>query len=240
MWAVLYDDGVSLTTASERMARSLAESERQRGCRVTVRRLDDVETRPGDVEEPARPPGRARGEDPARPSGTDKPPVPDPGRARGDAGSVPKPEPIRPAERLARPEPISEPEPAREPEPALPPEPARAREPAQAVGLAQAVGPAREASPSEVTREPEPARAPTLARRRRLLLYALAAASIVVAAAAADHWDVLPRLGADTSSWPAQVGGPAHRARLLPPLVQPPVMHFSDAVNATSTPAESP
>ena len=41
MWAVLYDDGTSLTTVSEPIARSLAEAERQRGHRVTVRRLDD-------------------------------------------------------------------------------------------------------------------------------------------------------------------------------------------------------
>src|SRR5438094_194420 len=39
VWAVLYDGGVSVTTASERIARSLAEAERQRGRRVTVRRL---------------------------------------------------------------------------------------------------------------------------------------------------------------------------------------------------------
>src|SRR5437773_2558132 len=134
VWAVLYDGGMSLTTASERIARSLAEAERQRGHRVTVLRLAD-----------------------------------------------------------ARPKPIS---------------------------------------------EPEPARAPTPTRRRRLLLYALAAASIVVAAAVADHWDVLPRIGADTSSSPAQVGGPAQRMKLLPPLDQPPVMHFSNAVDATPTPAE--
>src|SRR5213082_701703 len=40
MWAVLYDDGTSLTTASEPIAHSLAEAERQRGHRVTVRFLD--------------------------------------------------------------------------------------------------------------------------------------------------------------------------------------------------------
>jgi hypothetical protein len=108
-------------------------------------------------------------------------------------GSAPKPEPIRPAERPAKPKPIS---------------------------------------------EPQPARAPTPTRRRRLLLYALAAASIVVAAAAADHWDVLPRIGAGTGSSPVQVGGPAPRMRQLPPLDQPPVMHFSNAVGATRAPAE--
>src|SRR6185437_14349514 len=110
MWAVVYDDGMSLTTASERIARSLAEAERQRGRRVTVRRLDDAETDPRGVEKPARPPGRARGEGPVGPRGTDKPSVPCPSRAVGGADSVPEPEPIRPAERLARPKPISEPE----------------------------------------------------------------------------------------------------------------------------------
>jgi hypothetical protein len=76
-------------------------------------------------------------------------------------------------------------------------------------------------------------------QRRRLLLYALAAASIVVAAALVDHWGVLPRVDANTSSSPTQVGGPAQRSQLLPPLDQPPVMHFSNAVDVTSTPAES-
>ena len=242
MWAVVYDDGMSLTTASERIARSLAEAERQRGRRVTVRRLDDVETHPRGVEKPARPPGRARGEGPVSPSGTDKPSVPGPSRAVGGADSVP--EPIRPAERFARPKPISEPESAPAPEPAPPPEPAQALEPAQAVEPMQAAelalvpGLASEASPPELTREPEPARAPTPTRRRRLLLYALAAVSIVVAAALVDHWGVLPRVGANTSSSPTQVGGPSHRPQLLPPLDQPPVMHFSNAVDATSTPAE--
>ena len=61
MWAVLYDDGMSLTTVGERMARSLAEAEHEHGRRVTVRRLDDVETHPRGVEKPARPSRRARG-----------------------------------------------------------------------------------------------------------------------------------------------------------------------------------
>jgi hypothetical protein len=52
----------------------------------------------------------------------------------------------------------------------------------------------------------------------------LAAACIVIAAALADHWNVLPRVGAGTS--PAQVGSVLHGPRLLPPLDQPPVMHF--------------
>ena len=48
MWAVLYDDGTSLTTVSEPIAHSLAEAERQRGHRVTVQRLDDdADTGPG-------------------------------------------------------------------------------------------------------------------------------------------------------------------------------------------------
>ncbi len=44
MWAVVYENGMSLTIASEQTAESLAQAERQRGRRVTVRRLDDVET----------------------------------------------------------------------------------------------------------------------------------------------------------------------------------------------------
>ena len=113
MWVVLYDDGTSLTTASERIACSLAEAERQRGRRVTVRRLDDVETHPRGTEKPVRPPGRARGDGPVRPRGTDKPLVPGPSSAVGGTDSVP--EPIRPAERFAGPKPISEPEPAPHP-----------------------------------------------------------------------------------------------------------------------------
>ena len=158
MWAVLYDDGMSLTTASERVAHTLAEAERRRGHRVTVQRLDDVETH--------------------------------------------QPEPVRPAERLASPEPVSEPGPAPVPGPAPAPAPERA-------GL---------------TRQPGPARAVTPARSRRLLLYALAAACIVVAAALAGHWNVLPRIGASTS--PTQAGSLLHGPWLLPPLGQPPVMHF--------------
>jgi hypothetical protein len=102
----------------------------------------------------------------------------------------------------------------------------QAVEPVQATESAWVPEPAGEASPPELTREPEPARAATPARRRRLLLYALAAASIVVAAALVDHWGVLPSLGANTSSSATQVGGPPHRPQLLPPLDQPPVMHF--------------
>jgi hypothetical protein len=160
MWAVLYDDGTSLTTVSEPIAHTLAEAERQRGRQVTVRRVDD------------------------------------------DVDSAPEPETDRPAGRMTRPEPVSEPGPALEPEPAPEPEP----EPAP---------------------EPEPVRAARPARRRRLLPYALAAASIVVAAALADHWNVLPRVGATTSSSSTQVSGPLHHPQLLPPLDQPPVMHFS-------------
>ena len=197
MWAVLYDDGTSLTTVSEPIARSLAEAERQRGHRVTIRRLDD------------------------------------------DPESAPEsePEPIRRAERFARPEPISESEPAPAPEPAQtvePVEPAQTVEPAQIVEPAQAVEPAPVPTPD---REPEPGRAARPARGRRLLLYALAAGCIVVAAAMADHWDALPRVGATTSSSPAQVGGPSPRSQLIPPLDQPPVMHFSNAVRARSAPS---
>jgi hypothetical protein len=195
MWAVLYDDGTSLTTVSEPIARSLAEAERQRGHRVTIRRLDDD--------------------------------------ADGAPEPEPEPEPIRRAERFARPEPISEPEPA----PA--PEPVQKVEPAQIVDPAQIVEPARAAVPAPVptpAREPEPARAARPVRGRRLLLYALAAGCIVVAAAMADHWDALPRVGATTSSSPAQVGGSPPRSQLIPPLDQPPVMHFSNAVRARSAP----
>ena len=72
--------------------------------------------------------------------------------------------------------------------------------------------------------------------RRRLLFYVLATASIVVAAALADHWGVLPTVGANTAS-PARAGGVAQRPRLLPPLDRPPVAHFSNAVGATPAPA---
>jgi hypothetical protein len=179
MWAVLYDDGTSLTTVSEPIARSLAEAERQRGHRVTIRRLDD------------------------------------------DADSAPEPEPVRQAEPISEPEPAPAPEPAQASRPAQTAEPARAGEPA----------PVPRPAPG-----PEPARAARPTRGRRLLLYGLAAASIVVAAALADHWDALPRVGATTNSSPAQVSGPPHRAQLLPPLDQPPVMHFSSAVRARSAP----
>ena len=212
MWAVLYDDGTSLTTVSEPIAHSLAEAERQRGRHVTVRRLDD------------------------------------------DADSVPESELTRPAGRLARPEPISEPEPVREPEPTAAaeptpaPEPIRAPEPTQFSGPTQVVEPTRTGEPASVPgpageasrpvpiREPEPARAARPRRRRRLLLYGLTAVSIVIGAALADHWGVLPRVGATTSSSPTQVGGPPHRPQLLPPLNQPPVMHFTSAVGGRPTP----
>jgi dolichyl-phosphate-mannose-protein mannosyltransferase len=171
MWAVLYDDGMSLTTASERIARSLAEAERQRGRRVTVRRLDDAETRPRGAEKPARPPGRAHGDGPVRRRGTGKPSVPGPSRAVGGADSVPEPEPIRPAERFARPKPVSEPEPTAAPEPAPAPEltqvlgPRQAVEPTQAAEPASVPESASEASPPGLTREPAPAHAATPTRR---------------------------------------------------------------------------
>ena len=223
MWAVLYDDGMSLTTASERVARSLAEAERRRGHRVTVQRVDDVGTHQPGTGKPARPPRQEPGDCPVRPGG---------------AGSVPEPEPIRPSERFARLRPISEHAPVPAPELTQVPGPTQAVKAAQATEPVSVPEPAGDASPPALTGEPGPARALTPARRRRLLIYVLAAACIVVGAALADHWGVLPRVGASTSSSSTQVGGPLHRPQLLPPLDQPPVMHFSNAVNATSTPAE--
>ncbi len=100
MWAVLYDDGTSLTTVSEPIARSLAEAERQRGHRVTVRRLDDdADSAP----EPVR-----RAEPSARPE-----PV-------SESEPAPAPEPV-----LA-PEPAQKVESAQTVEPAQAVEPARA------------------------------------------------------------------------------------------------------------------
>src|SRR5262249_37930722 len=153
MWAVLYDDGLSLTTASERIARSLAEAERERGRCVTVQRLDDVQTHPRGVQRPARPPGRAPGEGPVRPSGTDQASLQGPSRAVGGAGSVLEPEPIRPAERFATPKPTSEPEPAHALAPAQALELVRALEPTPAAKPASVAGPASKASPPELTRE---------------------------------------------------------------------------------------
>ncbi|HEY7016303.1 MAG TPA: hypothetical protein VH480_26265, partial [Streptosporangiaceae bacterium] len=72
------------------------------------------------------------------------------------------------------------------------------------------------------------------ARRRRLLIYALAAAGIVVAAVLVGHWGVLPSVGANTSSNTTQVGSPNYHPQLLPPLNQPPVMHFSTATGSSS------
>jgi outer membrane biosynthesis protein TonB len=186
-WAVVYDNGMSLTTASEQIARTLAEAERQRGSNVTVRRVD-AEARPRAAETPV------------------------------------VPEPARPVDGPARPRPLSEPEHAPAPEPAPEPEPAPAPEPASEPEPAPAPEPASTAQPPASTRQPEPVRAVTPASRRRLLFYLLAAACIVVAAALADHWNLLPRIGASTS--PAQVGSVLHGPRLLPPLDQPPVMHF--------------
>ena len=166
MWAVLYDDGTSLTTASERIARSLAEAERQRGRRVTVRRLDDDAD---SVPERIRPAERFAGPKPM-------------------SEPEPAPHPNRPP--AAEPAPAPEPIPAPELTQFL--GPTQVVEPMQAVEPASVPEPASEASPPELTREPEPARAATPTRGRRLLFYALAAASIVVAAALADHWDALP------------------------------------------------
>ncbi|HET9970422.1 MAG TPA: hypothetical protein VFQ68_19465 [Streptosporangiaceae bacterium] len=190
VWAVQYDDGMSLTTASEQVAQRLAEAERQRGHRVTVRRLNGTETPPRPAEKAAEP-------EPVR---------------------EPEPEPVREPEPPAAPEPVSDSGPA--PVPELTP----AAELAPAPAPAPAPASAGAASPPEPAREPEPVRAVTPAGRRRLLLYVLAAACILVAAALADHWNMLPRVGGGPS--PAQVGSVLHGPPLLPPLGQPPVMHF--------------
>jgi len=201
MWAVLYDDGTSLTTVSEPIARTLAEAERQRGHSVTIRRLDDdADGAPESEPEPAPAPERALAPEPA------------------------------PAPALTRaPEPTQKVEPTPALQPTQKVEPTPIPEPAQA----QAV---ESASVPKAAREPEPARAARPARGRRLLLYGFAAGCVVVAAAMADHWDALPRVGATTSSSPPQVGRSPHRSQLIPPLDQPPVMHFSNAVRARSAP----
>jgi outer membrane biosynthesis protein TonB len=222
MWAVLYDNGTSLTTVSEPIARSLAEAERQRGHRVTVLRLDDDADNAPEPE-PVRPPEPISESEPIL-----------------AAEPAPAPKPVAAPQPAPAPKPVAAPQPAPAPEPALALEPAPAREPAQASGPAQTVEPARAGEPAPAptpARGPEPARAARPTRGRRLLLYALAAGCIVVAAAMADHWDALPRVGATTSSSPAQVGGPSHRPQLIPPLGQPPVMHFSNAVRARSAPS---
>jgi hypothetical protein len=191
MWAVLYDDGTSLTTVSEPIAHSLAEAERQRGRHVTVRRLDDdVDGEP----EPALEPG---------------------------------------------PTPAAEPAPANEPARTLEPirfsGPPHAVEPTQAGKPASMPESASEAARPVPAREPEPARAARPTIRRRLLLYALTAVIILVAAALADHWSVLPRVGATTGFSPTQIDSP-HRPQLLPPLDQPPVIHFGDAASTRPKP----
>lgn len=167
MWAVLYENGMSLTTASEETAQSLAQAEYRRGRLVTVRRLDDAEEHPRSTEK---------------------------------AQPVQVMEPVPAEEPAAVPEPVSE---------------------ASLADFTLELQPAR---------APVPTSAPVSARRRRLLLYALAAVVIIVAAALADHWDVLPRLGASTSSSTSsgarQVSGRPRPPQLLPPLEQPPVMHF--------------
>ena len=211
VWAVVYENGMSLTTANEQTAESLAQAERQRGRRVTVRRLDDVETHPRSEEAAAR-------------------------RADG----LPEPELIRPAADVMRPGPISEPEPASAPGPEQVVEQVEALEPVQAAESASVPESASEASSPEPVREPERARERTLTRRRRLPLYALAAAVIVVAAAVVDHSGVLPRLGANTSPSPAHVSRSSPPPQLLlPPLEQPPVMHFGNAARPTRSPASA-
>lgn len=214
VWAVVYENGMSLTTASEQTAESLAQAERQRGRSVTVRRLDDVETHPHSEEAAAR-------------------------RADG----LPEPELIRPAADFMRPGPISEPEPASAPRPEQVVEQVveqvEAMEPVQAAEPASVPEPASKASPPEPAREPGPARERTLTRRRRLPLYALAAAVIVVAAAVVDHSGVLPRLGANTSPSLTHVSRSSPPPQLLPPLEQPPVMHFGTAARPTRSPASA-
>lgn len=188
MWAVVYENGMSLTIASEQTARSLAQAERERGRDVAVRRVDDVVTQPDSEPQISQP----------------------------DPVSAPGPPPA--------------PEPAQVVEPARVVEPVRATPPAPDAKPAPLPEPTNEASLPESAHEPSPARAPTAARRRRLPLYALAAAVIVIAAALADHWGVLPRLGADTRSSPTHVSRPHRSARLLPPLGHPPVVHFGSAL----------
>ena len=131
MWAVLYDDGTSLTTVSEPIARSLAEAERQRGHRVTIRRLDDPESAP--EPEPIR-----RAERFARPE-----PISEPEPA-------PAPEPVQKVEPAQTVEPTLAPEPAQIVEPAQTVEPTLAPEPAQAVEPARC--PRRTANPSRAVR----------------------------------------------------------------------------------------
>src|SRR2546429_216774 len=82
MWAGLDDDGTSLPPASEPIAHSRAEAERQRGHRVTVRHLDDV---------------------------ADSVPEPEP---MSQAERFARPEPISEPEPALPPEPIPAPEPA--------------------------------------------------------------------------------------------------------------------------------
>lgn len=187
MWAVVYENGMSLTIGSEQTAHSLAQAERDRGRDVTVRRVDDIATLP--TPQPA---------------------------------SAPEPGPT--------PEPAPAPQPAPAPEPTQVAEPTQAMPPAQAAEPAPVPEPASEASLPQPASQPKPARAPAPARRRRLPLYGLAAAVIVLAAALANHWGVLPRLGAGTNSSPTHVSRHPRPPRLLPPLGQPPVMHFGSAL----------
>jgi outer membrane biosynthesis protein TonB len=195
MWAVQYDDGMSVSCATEQIAQILAEAERARGRQVTVRHLDDADGEPEPEPEPIPEPEPVQAAEPE----------PEP---------IPEPEPAPAVEPVQAAEPASAPEPASEASPP-PPEPERARAP----------GPAF---------EPEPARASVFARRRRLLIYALAAAGIVVAAVLVGRSGILPSVGANTSSNSTQVGGTNYHPQLLPPLNQPPVVHFSTATGESS------
>ncbi len=121
MWAVLYDDGMSLTCATEQIARILAEAERERGRHVTVQRLDDADSVP--EPEPIREPEPVQAVEPAsapEPASEVSPPTrePEPASAVEPAPAV---EPVQAVE------PASAPEPAREASPPTHvPEPARA------------------------------------------------------------------------------------------------------------------
>ena len=132
MWAVVYENGMSLTIASEQTAHSLAQAERDRGRRATVRRLDDVVTHPSSarpepisVPEPASAPEPAREPEPAS--------VPEPAQAVEPALAVepvPAIPPVPTAEPASVPEPASEvspAEPTHEPKPDRTPTPARRR-----------------------------------------------------------------------------------------------------------------
>lgn len=169
MWAVVYENGMSLTIASEQTAHSLAQAERDRGRGATVRRLDDVVTHPGAEfarPEPISEPEPASAPEPARAA--------EPAQA---AEPVPAMPPVQTAEPAPVPEPASEaspPEPTREPKPARAPTPARRRRlPLYALaaafivaaaalaahwGLLPTLGASTSSSPTHVSRPSRPPR----------------------------------------------------------------------------------